>query len=210
MSLHSLWFLVPVALALALAWLARGVFLGYPTKGVPTRNLSRKEQAILAAAADALFPPGGPIPLSGTDAGAIPYLDAYVGRVDRTQRALMRLLFQAVEHGPWLLGPRLSRFTRLGVADRIVYMRKLAKSDLYFLRVIFLSLRVMLTMAYLANDEVARRMRIEPNLAPFAPAPPALASIPAEAAPARDVATSTSTSIANTIRASDPGQRAFA
>ena len=96
---RSLRFLVPVALCAAIAWLARGVFLGYPAKGVPTRNLSRKEQAILAAAADALFPPGGPIPLSGTDAGAIPYLDAYVGRVDRTQRALMRLLFQAVEHG---------------------------------------------------------------------------------------------------------------
>ena len=204
MSLYFLWFLLPVALLAALAWLARGVFLGYAEKGVATRNLSRKEQAILAAAADAMFPPGGPIPLSGTDAGAIPYLDAYVGRVDRTQRALMRLLFQAVEHGPWLLGPRLSRFTRLGVADRIVYLRKLAKSDLYFLRIIFLSLRVMLTMAYLANDNVARRMRIEPNLAPFAPLP--LAEIAPPLLPARDA----SASVALSIGASDPGQRAFA
>jgi hypothetical protein len=185
MSLHSLWFLVPVALVAAMAWLARGVFLGYPAKDIPTRNLSRKEQAILAAAADALFPPGGPIPLSGTDAGAIPYLDAYVGRVDRTQRALMRLLFQAVEHGPWLLGPRFSRFTRLDAADRIVFLGKLAKSDLYFLRVVFLSLRVMLTMAYLANDDVARRMRIETNLAPFAPRASAL---PPQPISVRDVA----------------------
>lgn len=200
MSLHSLWFLVPVALCAAIAWLARGVFLGYPAKDIPTRNLSRKEQAILAAAADALFPPGGPIPLSGTDAGAIPYLDAYVGRVDTTQRALMRLLFQAIEHGPWLLGPRFSRFTRLDAASRIVFLGKLAKSDLYFHRVIFLSIRVMLTMAYLANDEVARQMRIEPNLAPFAPPP--LASIPPEALSAREVSAS--------IRASDPAQRAFA
>jgi hypothetical protein len=193
MSLLSAWFLVPVALAAALALLARGVFLGYPATGVPTRNLSRKEQAILAAAADALFPSGGPIPLSGTDAGAVPYLDAYVGRVDRTQRALMRLLFQAVEHGPWLLGPRFARFTRLGVADRIAFLGKLAKSDLYFLRVIFLSLRVMLTMAYLANQDVARRMRIETNLEPFAPravAAEALASV--------------------SICASAPGREAFA
>jgi hypothetical protein len=169
MSLIPLWFLVPVAVCAALALLARGVFLGYPATGVPTRNLSRKEQAILAAAADALFPSGGPIPLSGTDAGAIPYLDAYVGRVDRTQRALMRLLFQAIEHGPWLLGPRFARFTRLGAADRVVFLGKLAKSNLYLLRIVFLSLRVMLTMAYLANQDVARRMRIESNLAPFAP-----------------------------------------
>ncbi len=83
--------------------------------------MSRKEQAILAAAADALFPPGGPIPLSGTEAGAIPYLDAYVGRVDAGQRALMRLLFQAVEHGPWIFGPRFARFTRLDPAARIAF-----------------------------------------------------------------------------------------
>ena len=189
MSLFSIWFLIPLALVGASALLARGVFLGYPA-GLTTHNLSRKEQAILAAAADALFPPGGPIPLSGTEAGAIPYLDAYVGRVDAAQRALMRLLFQAVEHGPWLFGPRLARFTRLGAAERIVFLRMLARSDRYFLRVIFLSLRIMLTMAYLANEEVARRMRIVTSLAPFAP------SKVAADAPARAVAG---------LRASDPG-----
>lgn len=168
MSLILLWSLLSLSFAAAVALLARGVFLGYPP-GLATRNLSRKEQAILAAAADALFPPGGPIPLSGTEAGAIPYLDAYVGRVDAGQRALMRLLFQAVEHGPWLFGPRFARFTRLDPASRIVFLRLLANSNLYFLRVIFLSLRIMLTMAYLANEEVARRMRIVTSLAPFAP-----------------------------------------
>jgi hypothetical protein len=190
MSLFLLWSLLSLAFVSAALLLARGVFLGYP-EGLATRNLSRKEQAILAAAADALFPPGGPIPLSGTEAGAIPYLDAYVGRVDAGQRALMRLLFQAVEHGPWLFGPRFARFTRLEPAARIVFLRQLAGSDLYFLRVIFLSLRIMLTMAYLANEEVARRMRIVTSLAPFAP------SKAAADAPARAVAAG--------LRASDPG-----
>jgi len=195
MSLVSIWFLIPLALVCAFALLARGVFLGYP-EGLATQHLSRKEQAILAAAADALFPPGGPIPLSGTEAGAIPYLDAYVGRVDATQRALMRLLFQAVEHGPWLFGPRLARFTRLGPAERIAFLRMLAKSDRYFLRVVFLSLRVMLTMAYLANEEVARRMGIVSSLAPFAP------SVTSAPSSARGVSTG--------IRASDPGRGVFA
>lgn len=198
MSLLYIWFLIPLALVGTGALLARGVFLGYPATGVAPRNMSRKEQAILAAAADALFPPGGPIPLSGTEAGAIPYLDAYVGRVDRTQRALMRLLFQAVEHGPWLLGPRFARFTRLDAAERIAFLRRLAKSDLYFLRVIFLSLRVMLTMAYLANETVARRMRIETNLAPFA-------KVPAEAA-----ASSPSCDVSAVIRVSEPAPGVFA
>lgn len=196
MSLFFLWFLLPLALVSGGALLARGVLLGYPAPPVVTRNLSRKEQAILAAAADALFPPGGPIPLSGTEAGTIPYLDAYVGRVDRSQRALMRLLFQAIEHGPWLLGPRLARFTRLGAAERIAFLRKLSKSNLYFHRVVFLSLRVMLTMAYLANEEVARRMRIATNLSPFAARPVA------PEARSRDVPASQC--------ASEPGREAFA
>ena len=194
MSLIVLWFLLPLALCGATALLVRGVLLGYPAPPVVLRHLSRKEQAILAAASDALFPPGGPIPLSGTEAGALPYLDAYVGRVDRSQRALMRLLFQAIEHGPWLFGPRVARFTRLGAAERIAYLRKLSKSDLYFHRVVFLSLRIMLTMAYLANEEVARRMRIVSSLAPFARA--------SEAPRSRDVAAS--------LRASDPGREVFA
>ncbi len=198
MSLISLWFLLPLALVGLGALLARGVLLGYPAQPVVTRNLSRKEQAILAAAADALFPPGGPIPLSGTEAGAIPYLDAYVGRVDRSQRALMRLLFQAIEHGPWALGPRHVRFTRLAAAERIAFLRKLSKSNLYFHRVVFLSLRVMLTMAYLANEEVARRMGIATNLAPFA------------ASPAVSEAPSRSRDVSAPRCASEPGREAFA
>jgi hypothetical protein len=193
MSALLIWLLASLSLLALAALLARGVFLGYPASGVVTRNLSRKEQAILAAAADALFPPGGPIPLSGTEAGAIPYLDAYVGRVDATQRALMRLLFQAVEHVPWILGPRFARFTRLDAAARIVFLRKLASSDHYFLRVIFLSLRIMLTMAYLANEEVARRMRIVTSLTPFAPSKALVDAAAREG-----------------IRASDPGSGVFA
>ena len=161
------WLVIPLALLALGALLVRGLYLGYPAPRVPLRWLSRKEQAILAAAADALFPAGGPIPLSGTEAGALPYLDAYVGRVDASQRALMRLLFRAVEHGPWLLGPRFARFTRLDPPARIAFLRRLAKSDRYLLRVVFLTLRLMLTMAYLANAEVARRMRMVANLEPF-------------------------------------------
>jgi hypothetical protein len=205
MNLIFLWSLLPLALVAGGALLARGVLFGYAAQPVITRNLSRKEQAILAAAADALFPPGGPIPLSGTEAGAIPYLDAYVGRVDRSQRALMRLLFQAIELGPWLLGPRLARFTRLDAAERIVFLRKLSKSNLYFHRVIFLSIRVMLTMAYLANDEVARRMGIVANLAPFAGS----RSVP-EALPSRAREVSPSPSPSPSIRPSTPAQEAFA
>ncbi len=43
----------------------------------------------------------------------------------------------------------------------------MARSELYFRRVSFLSLRTMLTMGYLAHPEVQRQMKIVPDAAPF-------------------------------------------
>jgi hypothetical protein len=130
-------------------------------------GLSGKEQAIIAACADALFPPGGPIPISGTDAGIVRYVDRYLGRVPASQRRLMRLLFQAVEHSPALFGPTRARFTRLDAAERVVVLEAMSRSRIYFRRVMFLSLRLMLTMGYLANHEVARRIGVVFERSPF-------------------------------------------
>ena len=149
------------------ALLVWGVFLGYPPKVVPRGFLSRKEQAIVAACADTLFPKGGPIPLSGTEAGLVPYMDAYVGRVDAQQRVLIRLLLHFVEHGPWLFGPRFARFTRLAPEEQVAALRDMSQSRIYLRRLSFLTVRVMLTMGYLANDEVARCIGAVSHLAPF-------------------------------------------
>jgi hypothetical protein len=160
--------LAGAALLAAVVIAVRGLFRGYPPSPHPgAKHLGRKAQAVVAAAADALFPPAGPIPISGSEAGLLPYMDAYLGRVDARQRGLIGLLLHFVEHAPLLLGPRRTRFTRLSLPDRIALLRRLAQSDVYFLRVVFLSLRVMLTMGYLANPEVAKRMRCTPSATPF-------------------------------------------
>jgi hypothetical protein len=169
---------VVAGIVLALAALAvRGFLLGYPRPALPARVLSAKEQAILAACADALFPPGGPIPLSGTEAGLVAYTDRYVARATRPTRALLRLLFHFVEHGPWIFGPRCARFTRLGADDRRTALDRMARSPIYFRRVAFLSLRTLLTMGYLANEEVLRAIGIpcgaRPALGAGASDPPA-------------------------------------
>lgn len=155
-----------VVLALA-ALAARGVLLGYPPPLVRGRVLSAKEQAIVAACADALFPPGGPIPVSGIEAGLIAYVDEYVARTPRPTRLLLRLLLRFVEHGPWIWGPRHVRFTRLGAEDRRAALDGMAQSPIYFRRVAFLSLRTMMTMGYLANAEVCRSIGIGCCQAPF-------------------------------------------
>ncbi len=154
---------------LAAALLARGVFLGYPRASLAGAMLSRKEQAIVAACADALFPPGGPIPVSGTEAGLVRYMDDYLRRLPRVPRLLGRLLLHFVEHGPWIFGPRPVRFTRLRPDERVAVMRDMAQSSLYFRRISCLSMRTMMTMGYLAHPEVARTMHIVPNPAPFEP-----------------------------------------
>jgi len=161
------WILPALLLA---ALLVRAIVLGYPPPRLPRGAfLGRKEQAVVAACADALFPPGGPIPLSGTQAGLVAYMDRYVGGLPALPRLLGRLLFHSIEHGPWIFGPRHVRFTRLRPEERIEALRAMAESRRYFRRVSFLSLRAMMTMGYLANPEVAKRMRMVPNLAPFEP-----------------------------------------
>ena len=163
----ALVWIVPVALAVLLV---RAIFFGYPPPSYPEAKLLRpKEQAIVAACADALFPPGGPIPLSGTEAGLVAYLDAYIGAMPPLPRLLGRLLFQSVEHSPWIFGPRPVRFTRLRPEERIRVLQQMYDSKLYFRRVSFLSMRAMMTMAYLSHPKVAEAMGMRADLAPFEP-----------------------------------------
>jgi hypothetical protein len=153
--------LVIAVVVLSALLLVRGIFLGYPRATLAgATNLSKKEQAIVAAVADAMFPKGGAIPLSGTEAGLVAYLDRYIGRMPNPSRTLSRLLLQFIEHGPWLFGPRRARFTRMSQAERLAALDDMRTSSIYFRRIAFLSMRTMLTMGYLANADVARSMRM--------------------------------------------------
>lgn len=112
--------------------------------------MRKNEQTVVAACADAMFPPAGPIPVSGTQAGLVAYVDGYLLGLPRTQRLLVRLLFLFIQLSPWLFGPRRTRFTRLTPADRIRVFKDMAVSAVYFRRVAFLSMRAIMTMGYFA------------------------------------------------------------
>lgn len=156
-----------VVLSCALALLVRGVWLGYPPARLgPDALLTRKEQALVAAVADALFPPNGPIAVSGTEAGLVAYTDGYVRGVPPLTRLLMRVLFVFVEHGPWVFGPA-ARFTRMTQERRIAEIERMARSPLYLRRVAFLSIRMVMCMGYLANEDVKRAIGLEYRVAPF-------------------------------------------
>src|SRR5690606_25469974 len=92
--------------------------------------------------------------------GLIGYMDRYLARAPCTTRLLIRLLFRFVEYGPWIWGPRRVRFTRLTLHERRAALEGMARSPIYFRRVAFVSLRLMLTMGYLAHGAVLRAIGI--------------------------------------------------
>jgi hypothetical protein len=130
-------------------------------------TLSAAERAVLAAAADAFFPPSGPIPLSGCDAHVVEWFDGYVGRAHAAQAVLMRLLFAFTELSPLVFGPERGRFTRISQEGRIAFLARENRSRIYFRRVAFISLRAMMTMAYLSNARVSRYMNMNADTDPF-------------------------------------------
>lgn len=130
-------------------------------------HLTAGEERLIAAAADAFFPPDGPIRRSGSEAGCVAWFDHYLGRSSRRQRLLVRLMLAFVQMAPLLLGPERRRFTRASSASRIAFLGRASTSRVYFLRVVFLSLRALMTMAYLADDSVADAIGIQADTDPF-------------------------------------------
>ena len=60
-----------------------------------TARLGSRPQALITAVADAFFPPAGPIPLSGSDAGILGYLERYLSRTEPLQRTMIRQIGRA-------------------------------------------------------------------------------------------------------------------
>jgi hypothetical protein len=159
--------LVWAILAGLVAWGLWRVFGGYPAPAEPPRVLARRELALVAAAADAMFPPGGEIPPSGSEVGIPAYSDRYVAAVDPGTRRLMRLLFFLVEHAtlffpaPGLDGWR--RFSALSAEQRVAVLDGWRRSRLFPRRLVFTSLRAILTMGYFAAPVVLRRLGLAPK-----------------------------------------------
>jgi hypothetical protein len=157
-----------IAAAALAAWGGARVFLGYPRPDPATHCLSRREMATLAAAADALFPPGGAIECSGSDAGIPRYLDRLVAASHAKNRLLMRLLFFLVEHAtllfpaPGVLAGR-RRFSSLDGEARVAALEGWRRSRWFARRVVFTSLRALFTLGYFAHPPVLRALRLAPH-----------------------------------------------
>jgi hypothetical protein len=124
------------------------------------------EAAFLAAASEALFPRGGAVEPSGLDAGIPSYVDRYLGDVPPKIRFLMRCLFLLFEHASFFLGAPGSggrkRFSSLEPAQQVAVLERWRKASFFPMRLVFTSLRAILTMGYLAAPAVLRELRLAP------------------------------------------------
>jgi hypothetical protein len=146
--------------------------------------------ATIRAYADALFPADGPIPISGSEAGAVEYMRKYLERSQPRQRRLIRLLIVSSELGPLLFGPKRKRFTQLSRAERQDFIARGYASRIYLRRVTVLTMRALLTMAYFANERVIAAIGQRHDADPFAVEvpPPKVSGERLKAIPDRDEA----------------------
>ncbi len=146
---------------------ARDRLLGYPEPPIADSPLDAMEQAFVAAAIDAYFPPGGAIPISGAEAGLLEYCDAYLKRSVGGTRVLIHLLMLFLEMSPLAFGPRRARFSELEPADRVRFLEGALNSRIYFRRLSVTSLRTLMTMGYIACPAVSDHMGVVADTNPF-------------------------------------------
>ncbi len=153
-----------VLLLLAFGW---RLFGGYPRPGTALVRLSRREAAFVAAAAEALFPRGGAVPASGLDAGVPLWTDGWLDALPAGTRRLVRLLFGLVEQAtlvfpaPGWNGWR--RFSALDLTQRSRVLEGWRTSRWFARRLVFTSLRAIVTQGYFADPGVLRTLGLAPR-----------------------------------------------
>lgn len=151
-------------LVLALGWRVCG---GYPEPEAKLARLSRREAAFVAAAAEALFPRGGAVPPSGLDAGVPAWCDRWLDALPPATRRLVRALFVLVEHAtlvfpaPGWDGWR--RFSALDAERRGAVLEGWRTSRFFLRRLVFTSLRAIVTQGYFADAAVLRSLGLAPR-----------------------------------------------
>ena len=156
------WFLLAAVVGYGVA----RVWAGYPRPERAHAVLAPREVAFLVAAGNTTFPAGGAILPSGDEVDLAGYTDHWLTAVPPRKRLLMRLLFVLVEHGTLFLpapGPRgWRRFSSLSTKQQAAALEGWRTSRFYPRRLVFMSLRAILSMGYLAHPRVLRQLRLAP------------------------------------------------
>jgi len=157
------WLLLVAALGCGVA----RVFAGYPRPERSYAVLTLREAALLGAVGSAAFPAGAGLPPAGDELDLTGYTDRWLTLVPPRMRLMVRLLLFLVEHGTVIWpAPRprgWRRFTSLSAEQQAAVLESWRTSRLYPRRVVFMSLRAILTMGYLAHPRVLRELGLAPR-----------------------------------------------
>ncbi len=157
---------IGLLLAFALAYGLIRVAAGYPRPPRAFGFLMRGEAAFLRAAAEATYPAAGAIPISGGDAKISEYVDRLLAASHPRIRLQMRMLFFLMEHATIILpapgrGGR-RRFSSLDRDQQAAVLDAWAESPYWQRRLVFSSLRAILTMGYFAHPPLLRHLGVAP------------------------------------------------
>ncbi len=133
---------------------------------VDLQALSRREYAFVEAVAESMFPQGGALEPSGRDAGVARYVDGFVASQPRRLRVLIHLLVFLCEYAALffpLSGSGFRPFTRLSPEARVRYLNSWRTSSWAPRRLVFTSLRAIVTLGYLADPVVLRALGLAPK-----------------------------------------------
>lgn len=147
--------LTALLLVLLTVLIVRRFVMGYPPAPAGLAVLHRAEAAFVTAAADALFPSSGVMPVSGRDAHLAHSVDRHLSALPRAKRLQIRALFLLMEHLPLCVpaeGPGgRRRFSRLPVAARASFLQHLSRHRFASVRTLFMALRAVLVLGYLGH-----------------------------------------------------------
>lgn len=133
----------------------------YPRPARDYRHLRPADVCVVHAVSDVMFPDGGAVAVSGRTADITGYIDRYLGWHAPSLRFLVRLMFALIEHAPLLFVPTLKRFSDLPAEAQERYLAGWEHSRFYPRRMVFQSLRALMSMAYLASPDVERAIGVE-------------------------------------------------
>ena len=156
-----------IGLVLAFAvYAVRRLFAGYPPWPQPLQLLSSREAVFLDSAAEAMFPAGGAIPLSGREADLPTFADRFLQSLHPRVRVQIRLLLMLFEQVTFFLpapgrgGHR--RFSGLDLEQRVAVLRDWSESRSFLRGLVFTALRAVLTMGYLGHPVALRYLNLAP------------------------------------------------
>ncbi|GEM_PF-1125345 len=143
-----------------------------PEAACELKYLERREYAIVAALALALFPPGNSLGIDGLQARVPEYIDRLLTGMEPEKAADLKSMFLLFEHGTLAFGLRVRRFTELPPRARERYLRRWERARVYSRRMLAAALKSMLGMGYFAHPDVQEALGMKRMCGTIADAKP--------------------------------------